>query len=51
MGADIATLCKEASIIAVERIIKQEETKAEDDDSLDNIYIELDDFKTAVKRV
>ena len=54
VGADIQTLCKEASIIAVERVINGPEqeagksTNAEDvsDDGpdLEDIYIELDDF-------
>ena len=59
VGADIQTLCKEASIIAVERVINGPEeagksTNAEDEDDgpeLEDIYIELDDFQKASKRV
>ena len=63
VGADISTLCKEASIQAVTRIIhdqgeeiEKEETttdKNEDEDEkeLENIYIELKDFQLASKRV
>lgn len=56
VGADITTLCKEASIIAVERIIN---TKAENENEAATllgegnaeIYIEADDFRIAGKRV
>ena len=56
VGADISTLCKEASIQAVSRIIhdqcKEEDTKMEDEEEdLENIFIELNDFKIASKRV
>jgi len=64
VGADLQTLCKEASILAVERAIKHtaeagEETKDEekDDDSksedtdLSKFFIEMSDFKQASKRV
>lgn len=59
VGADISTLCKEASIQAVSRII-HEQTKdmedekmeeEEDEKELENIFIELNDFKIASKRV
>ena len=54
--ADISTLCKEASIQAVSRIIhdqcKEEDTKKEDEEEdLENIFIEFNDFKIASKRV
>ena len=58
VGADIQTLCKEASIIAVERIIDDPDkvdgsnSKPVDDiPDLDNIFIELADFEKASKRV
>ena len=63
VGADISTLCKEASIQAVTRIIhdqgeeiEKEETttdknEEEDEKELENIYIELKDFQLASKRV
>ena len=58
VGADIQTLCKEASIIAVERIInaqnKNEKEKNDDDSNfsdIENLYIELEDFHLASKRV
>lgn len=58
VGADIQTLCKEASIIAVERIInaqnKNEKEKKDDDSNfsdIENLYIELEDFHLASKRV
>ena len=56
VGADIQTLCKEASIIAVERIINaQNKKEKKDDDSnfsdIENLYIELEDFHTASKKV
>jgi ribosome biogenesis ATPase len=49
VGADLTTLCKEASILAVERIIKDQESldNENDDESeklFDNIYIEIEDF-------
>jgi len=46
VGADIQTLCKEASTIAVERIINGRPKDGNDEDvqDLDDIYIELDDF-------
>lgn len=52
VGADISTLCKETSVLAVERIIsenKQDEIK--DDEDLGDIYIAIEDFKLASKRV
>ncbi|CDW86238.1 ribosome biogenesis atpase rix7 [Stylonychia lemnae] len=59
VGADISTLCKEASILAVERIINTEKVKPADeemdeddsDENLDDIYIQVEDFKIASKRV
>ena len=53
VGADIQTLCKEASTIAVERIINGRPKDGNDEDiqDLDDIYIELDDFQKASKRV
>jgi SpoVK/Ycf46/Vps4 family AAA+-type ATPase len=56
VGADISTLCKEASIQAVSRIIheqckEEEDAKMEEDGDLENIFIELNDFKIASKRV
>ena len=62
VGADLQTLIKEASILAVERAIgcmgiSSEKVNPEDgyesDPSLDLdvFYIELDDFKHASKRV
>lgn len=47
VGADIQTLCKEASIIAVDRVIKGHD----DMDDLDAFYIEVNDFKKASKLV
>lgn len=54
VGADIQTLCKEASIIAVERAIKfaesddKESTEGQEGDDeimkLDKFYIEVEDF-------
>ena len=58
VGADIQTLCKEASIIAVQRIIDDPDEvdgsnskKVNDIPDLDNIFIELADFEKASKRV
>eukprot|EP00347_Sterkiella_histriomuscorum_P014105 403362151 len=64
VGADISTLCKEASILAVERIINlRSETMAitktnqENNEELEQIpglkdvYINVEDFKLASKRV
>lgn len=57
VGADIQTLCKEASILAVERAIKGTQVVTKDSGSeegdcdLSKFYIELDDFKKASKRV
>ena len=58
VGADISTLCKEASIQAVTRIINEQGGKEEeksdeeaDEKELENIFIELADFKIASKRV
>jgi len=60
VGADISTLCKEASIQAVSRIIheqafefKEDSTseKMEEDKELESIFIELQDFQKASKRV
>jgi SpoVK/Ycf46/Vps4 family AAA+-type ATPase len=61
VGADISTLCKEASIQAVSRIIheqtfdfKEDSTsdyKMEEDKELETIFIELQDFQKASKRV
>ena len=55
VGADIQTLCKEASTIAVERIINGRQKDSNDEDvqdlDMDNIYIELEDFQKASKRV
>ena len=40
VGADISTLCKEASILAVERIINNDiNPNEEDDKELENIFI------------
>ncbi len=53
VGADIQTLCKEASIIAVERIINNGhalETSA-DEELENNVYIDIEDFRVAAKRV
>ena len=50
VGADIQTLCKEASIIAVERAIRDmeldddDEKSDEEDDKLNKFYIEVEDF-------
>lgn len=49
VGADIHTLCKEASIMAVERLVKDNENLDLEND--ENIFIEFDDFKIAAKRV
>ena len=64
VGADVQTLCKEASLIAVERIVNgtsepQDENerssngglKDEDIANLEDLFIELEDFKKASKRV
>jgi ribosome biogenesis ATPase len=57
VGADISTLCKEASIQAVSRIIHEQDFKEDqsgdesDEKELENIFIELADFKIASKRV
>lgn len=63
VGADISTLCKEASILAVERIISErgEQMKNEDEDQddemevekqdLESVFITVEDFKKASKRV
>lgn len=56
VGADLHTLCKEASIIAVERIItgnKNQKESGNDSDieDVEKLFIELDDFKLASKRV
>lgn len=56
VGADITTLCKEASIIAVERIINaKSENENESATILEGmnaeIYIEAEDFRIAGKRV
>ncbi len=51
VGADISTLCKEASILAVERIITTDEDVGKDPDSLENVSIQINDFKLAAKRV
>ena len=58
VGADIQTLCKEASIIAVERIIDDPDKvdgsnskRVDDIPDLDNVFIELADFEKASKRV
>jgi ribosome biogenesis ATPase len=56
VGADIQTLCKEASIIAVERVINgQEGVKHSDSDSdidqLSSFFIEVSDFEKASKLV
>jgi ribosome biogenesis ATPase len=66
VGADISTLCKEASIQAVSRIIHEQAEKGEivekdsttdknddedGDEELENVYIELKDFQLASKRV
>lgn len=65
VGADISTLCKEASIQAVSRIIndqkitpdresttdKVEDEEEEEEKELENIFIELSDFQLASKRV
>jgi len=67
VGADISTLCKEASIQAVSRIIHEQgaslalddksshsgdkEEEEDDEKDLENLYIELKDFKIAAKRV
>ena len=46
VGADIQTLCKEASTIAVERIINSREKDLNHDNAqdLNDIFIELEDF-------
>ena len=65
VGADISTLCKEASIQAVTRIIHEQAQKTEGDEKSDNededeeekdeeledVFIEIEDFKLASKRV
>lgn len=61
VGADIQTLCKEASILAVERIIgsngqynvDKKDQDEKDDDVLDvnKLFIEYEDFQKASKRV
>ena len=57
VGADIQTLCKEASIISVERAIRDMENQCNEEgdseDSLDmsKFYIEVADFQKAVKLV
>mmetsp|Transcript_32370 Transcript_32370/g.49533 ORF Transcript_32370/g.49533 Transcript_32370/m.49533 type:complete len:423 (+) Transcript_32370:996-2264(+) len=51
VGADIQTLCKEASIIAVQRIVGQLGDNEEEEPDLEEIYIELEDFMQANKRV
>lgn len=61
VGADLQTLCKEASIIAVKRILGDDKDESEADDSdsqfekkldsLEDFYIELEDFQKAQKRV
>jgi SpoVK/Ycf46/Vps4 family AAA+-type ATPase len=59
VGADLSTLCKEASIIAVERIISKCEKQITQDiknseeeiQKEKEICIELTDFKLAVKKV
>lgn len=47
VGADIQTLCKEASIIAVDRAIKSQD----DSDDLSQFFIEVSDFQKAAKLV
>lgn len=46
VGADIQTLCKEASTIAVERIINARDKDSNQDNAqdLNDIFIELEDF-------
>lgn len=58
VGADIQTLCKEASIIAVERVIQHydldsdsDAVKEKDDSWLSSFYIEVSDFVKASKLV
>lgn len=59
VGADIQTLCKEASILAVERIIGSngeysvEKKEDDEEDVLDvhKLFIEYEDFQKAAKRV
>lgn len=56
VGADIQTLCKEASIIAVERVINlqdgQDNSDSEADiEQLSSFYIEVSDFEKASKLV
>jgi ribosome biogenesis ATPase len=48
VGADISTLCKEASIQAVTRILHEKLDHADGDE---DIFIEAADFKLAAKRV
>lgn len=53
VGADMQTLCKEASIIAVERAIAQTSTEKAETESVDleKFCIEVSDFQRASKRV
>jgi SpoVK/Ycf46/Vps4 family AAA+-type ATPase len=55
VGADLQTLCKEASIIAVERAIQNYEQSDSDSDEnssgLSSFYIEVEDFEKASKLV
>jgi len=45
VGADIATLCKEASITAVERIVEEDKASLKDDDEgMQSVCIETKDF-------
>jgi len=53
VGADLATLCKEASILAVERIVSQKDATndSDSDTELQDVFIEVEDFMKAVKKV
>jgi SpoVK/Ycf46/Vps4 family AAA+-type ATPase len=51
VGADVSTLCKEASIIAVERIISDEGREENPQCEGENIFIDIEDFTKAAKRV
>lgn len=59
VGADLQTLIKEASILAVERAIGcvklgqdgEDESQSENSLDLEIFFIEVDDFKKAAKKV
>lgn len=48
VGADLQTLCKEASISAVQRILGEDESNLE---NLEDFFIEVKDFENAQKKV